>query len=205
MTAASALRSSTLGGSADEPALGTRSLEPALVARVRSGDPLAFRLVFDRYARAVRRFLRDLLREPAAADEATQETFVRAHRLIGRLRDDERLGGWLFGIARNVAMEQLRQRRRAVASADSAREPRDPAPSPEARLIGEESVEVLDRALAALGHDRRAALLLRIDHELGYEEIGSALGWSLAKVKNEVHRARLELRSLLSDYLEGAP
>ncbi len=202
MTAAGALRSSTLGP-AGEAAPGPRALEPALVARVRAGDPLAFRLVFDRYARGVRRFLRDLLREPSAADEATQETFVRAHRLIGRLREDERLGGWLFGIARNVAMEQLRQRRRPGAPLAEASEPRDPAPSPEARLIGAESAEALNQALSALGEDRRAALLLRIDHDLGYEEIGGALGWSLVKVKNEVHRARLELRSLLAAYLEG--
>jgi RNA polymerase sigma-70 factor, ECF subfamily len=201
MIAAGALRSSSLG-SADEAAVGTRALEPALVARVRSGDPLAFRLMFDRYARAIRRFLRDLLSEPAAADEATQETFVRAHRLIGRLREDERLAGWLFGIARNVALEQMRQRRRAAGSTPEETEPPDPAPSPEARLLGEESTEVLTRALSSLAEDRRAALLLRIDHDLGYEEIGSALGWSLVKVKNEVHRARLELRALLADYLE---
>ena len=128
---------------------------------------------------------------------------MRAHRLIGRLREDERLGGWLFGIARNVAIEQLRQRRRPGAPRPAPASRAIPAPSPEARLIGEESAEVLNRALAALDEDRRAALLLRIDHDLGYEEIGSALGWSLVKVKNEVHRARLELRSLLADYLEG--
>ena len=201
MTAVGALRSSTLGP-AEEAGSARRTLEPGLVARVRSGDPLAFRLVFDRYARAVRRFLRDLLGEPAAADEATQETFVRAHRMIGRLRDEDRLGGWLFGIARNVALEQLRERRRPVA-ASAATEPRDPAPSPEARLIGEESDKMLTHALAGLTEDRRAALLLRIDHGLGYEEISDALGWSVVKVKNEVHRARLELRSMLAGYLEG--
>jgi RNA polymerase sigma-70 factor, ECF subfamily len=202
MMAVTALRSSTLGP-ADEVGPARRALEPALVERVRSGDPLAFRLVFDRYARAVRRFVRDLLGESAAADEATQETFVRAHRLIGRLRDEERLGAWLFGIARNVALEQLRERRRPGV-APAADETRDPAPSPEARLIGEESDQMLSRALGTLAEDRRAALLLRIDHGLGYEEIGSALGWSVVKVKNEVHRARLELRSMLAGYLEGA-
>ncbi len=201
MMAAGALRSSSLG-STEEVSPSQQLLEPALVARVRSGDPLAFRLVFERYARAVRRFLRDLLRETAAADEATQETFVRAHRMIGRLREDDRLASWLFGIARNVAFEQLRSRRRQAADTE-ARETTDPAPSPEARLLGEESNEVLSAALATLSEERRAALLLRIDHGLGYEEIGSALGWSVVKVKNEVHRARLELRTRLAGYLEG--
>jgi RNA polymerase sigma-70 factor (ECF subfamily) len=198
---AAALHSSSLG-STEEASPSAQLLEPALVARVRSGDPLAFRLVFDRYARAVRRFLRDLLREVGAADEATQETFVRAHRLIGRLRDDERLSSWLFGIARNVAFEQLRSRKRQGPAA-AGHETRDPAPSPEARLIGAESAEVLSEALATLSEERRAALLLRIDHGLGYDEIGSALGWSVVKVKNEVHRARLELRTRLAGYLEG--
>jgi RNA polymerase sigma-70 factor (ECF subfamily) len=101
-----------------------------------------------------------------------------------------------------VALEQRRERRRPRAPAESA-EPPDPAPSPEARLIGEESDEMLSRALATLAQDRRAALLLRIDHGLGYEEIGGALGWSVGKVKNEVHRARLELRTMLAGYLEG--
>jgi RNA polymerase sigma-70 factor (ECF subfamily) len=200
MIVAGALRSSSLGST--EEGGSNQLLEPAVVARVRSGDPLAFRLVFDRYARAVRRFLRDLLREEAAADEATQETFVRAHRMIGRLREDDRLASWLFGIARNVAFEQLRSRKRQGPES-AAQETRDPGPSPEARLIGEESAEVLSRALATLTEERRAALLLRIDHGLGYGEIGSALGWSVVKVKNEVHRARLELRTRLAGYLEG--
>ena len=50
----------------------------------------------------------------------------------------------------------------------------------------------------------RAALVLRIDHGLAYEEIASLMGWSLQKVKNEIHRARLQLRASLAGYLEGA-
>ena len=154
-------------------------LERALVRRARAGDPQAFRTVFDRYVVRVRRFLRDLLREDAAADEATQETFVRAHRLLSGLRDDDRLASWLLGIARNVAMEQLRARRKARAGDDEAtNELPDLSPSPE-------------------------ALLLRIDHGLGYDDIAGRLGWPLAKVKNEIHRARLELRAHLGKFLGG--
>src|SRR5262249_23631431 len=157
-------------------------LERALVRRARTGDPQAFRTIFDRYAPRVRRFLRDLLRENAAADEATQESFVRAHRLLGGLRDDDRLASWLLGIARNVAMEQLRTRRRATSGDDDAiKELPDLSPSPEALLLGEESDRLLGEALGRLDAQRRAALLLRIDHGLGYDDIAASMGWPLQK------------------------
>jgi RNA polymerase sigma-70 factor (ECF subfamily) len=61
---------------------------------------------------------------------------------------------------------------------------------------------MLEGALADLSEDRRAALLMRIDHGLGYGEIAAAMGWTLQKVKNEIHRARLQLRASLAGYLQ---
>jgi RNA polymerase sigma-70 factor (ECF subfamily) len=69
-------------------------------------------------------------------------------------------------------------------------------------LLSAESNRLLDDALRELGEERRAALLMRIDHGLGYGEIAAAMGWTLQKVKNEIHRARLQLRRSLSGYLE---
>src|SRR6478735_9084465 len=88
------------------------SVEEALVRRAATGDPQAFRRLFERYAPRVRRFLFDLLRDDTAADEAVQETFVRAHARLGSLRQSDRLMPWLFAIARFVFQEQLRARRR---------------------------------------------------------------------------------------------
>jgi len=177
-----------------------------LLSRVRAGDAEAFRVIFDREAPGVRRFLGDLLRDDVAADEGTQETFVRAHNRLGTLEEPGKLQGWLFGIARMVFFEQLRRRRRNGAPIDPFDEmPQiDRAPSPEALLLSAESDRMLDGAIADLTEERRAALLMRIDHGLGYSEIASAMGWSLQKVKNEIHRARLQLRRSLAGYLEGA-
>jgi RNA polymerase sigma-70 factor (ECF subfamily) len=179
------------------------SLEVALVARVRAGDPRAFRNLFERWAPRVRRFLRSMLHDVNEVDEATQECFVRAHRLIGGLRNDGGFAGWLFGIARLVALEQRRARRRATPAPPP--ETADPAPSPEALVLGSEGDRLLAEALAELDPDRRAALLLRIEHGLGYEEIATAMGWSVAKVKNEIHRGRQNMRLRLADYLGGPP
>ena len=164
-------------------------------------------MIFDRLSPGVRRFLGDVLRDDAAADEGTQETFVRAHQRLPTIEDPGKLQGWLFGIARLVSFEHLRRRRRDALPAEPPDEVAqiDRAPSPEAVLLSAESNRILDAALARLAEERRAALLMRIGHGLGYDEIAAAMGWPLQKVKNEIHRARLQLRASLAGYLdEGA-
>src|SRR5919199_2126048 len=159
------------GTPADRPAglrgRGEVPPERELLDRARRGEPEAFRVIFERHAPSVRRFLGDLLRDDSAADEATQETFVRAHARLRSLRDDERLGGFLLGIARMVSMEQMRKWRRDPISLPEE-EPREPdrAPSPELLLLAGEADRMLDGALQVLSSDRRAALLMRIDHGL---------------------------------------
>jgi RNA polymerase sigma-70 factor (ECF subfamily) len=176
-----------------------------VLSRAQAGDAEAFRVIFDREAPGVRRFLGDLLRDDGAADEGTQETFVRAHQRLCTLEQAAKLQGWLFGIARMVFLEHLRRKRRDGPPARAEEEPLqiDRAPTPEAALLAAEADQVLDCALAGLTEERRAALLLRLDHGLGYGEIASAMGWTLQKVKNEIHRARLQLRAMLVGYLEG--
>jgi RNA polymerase sigma-70 factor, ECF subfamily len=189
----------------------TAAIERAWVVRARAGDGEAFRAIFDRYAGSVRRFLRDLLRDDAGADEATQETFVRAHQRIEALREGDKLASWLFGIARNVYFEHRRAASWLVSGVELDELEEDatvidavlPAPTPEAMLLDRELEGVLADALARVSESRRAALLLRIDHGLGYDEIAQVMGWSLQKVKNEIHRARLKLRVLLAPHVAG--
>ncbi len=183
------------------------SADALLVARAAEGDGGAFRSIFDRHGPPVRRYLSDLLRDEAAADEATQETFVRAHAKLGALRDPNRIGPWLFGIARNVHLETRRAQKRGRSSgsvdSESPVEPADHAPSPRDVVLGREADEVLGAALEVLGEERRAALLLRIDHGLGYDQIAEQMRWSVQKVKNEIHRGRLQLRARLAKYMGG--
>jgi RNA polymerase sigma-70 factor (ECF subfamily) len=184
------------------------SIEHALVLRAKRGDPRAFRMIFDRHSPSVRRFLLDLLRDASAADEATQETFVRAYRALPKLREDAKLQSWILGIARNVFYERLRARKRRghdaeLTDAVIGQISVGTAPTPEDALLRREADALLGRALAEIPAERRAALLLRIDHGLGYQEIAAAMGWTAAKVKNEIHRGRLQLRAQLQHYLGG--
>jgi RNA polymerase sigma-70 factor (ECF subfamily) len=178
-----------------------------LLARAKAGDAEAFRVIFHRQAPGVRRFLGDLLRDDAAADEGTQETFVRAHQRLSTLEQPAALTGWLLGIARMVFFEHLRKKRRdghtQAPEDDGPALQIDRAPNAEALMLTREADRMLEGALESLSEDRRAALLMRIDHDLGYGEIAAAMGWPLQKVKNEIHRARQKLREELQPYLEG--
>jgi RNA polymerase sigma-70 factor, ECF subfamily len=168
------------------------------VAAALAGDPDAFRMLFDRHAVAVRRFLRDLTRDEAYADEATQETFVRAHARLVTLRDDQRLRPWLLGIARRVCLEEARRRRPWTELSELP----DAARSPEANLLVAEQVRWFRAAMAKLSPDRRGVLLLQLDHGLSYDEIASVMGMSPAQVRNELYRGRQELRAHLAPYFE---
>jgi len=179
--------------------------ERRLLTRARQGDPVAFRTLFEQHSPAVWRFLRDLFRDESAADEATQETFVRAHGKLGALRDDARLSSWLLGIARHIYLESRRTRGTHLDIASEENEPlleaALPSPTPEDLLLDREMEGLLAEALGELREERRSALLLRIDHGLAYEDIAQVMGWSLPKVKNEIHRARLQLRERLAGHV----
>ncbi|MBL9006943.1 MAG: sigma-70 family RNA polymerase sigma factor [Myxococcales bacterium] len=184
-----------------------RSIDDPLLGRAQRGDSAAFRALFLRHSPGVRRYLGDLLRDDAAADDATQETFLRAFDSLRSLRDAARLSSWLFGIARNVFLEHCRARKdfsRRLNEPNRDVEAVDEAPTPDAVLLGAEADRVLSEALAHVGEPRKSALLLRLDHGLAYEDIAEVMGWSVSKVKNEIHRGRLQLRSQLLRYLGGS-
>jgi RNA polymerase sigma-70 factor (ECF subfamily) len=189
--------------------------DAALIEAARDGDDDAFAALYERFLPAVRRFLRDLLRDGALAEEAAQETFVRALLRIDGLRDGLRVLPWLLGIARNVSLELRRDAGRPVRSVglsvedalagQGGREQGGSAATPEELLLGREAERAVVGALEALSEDRRAVLLLRVEHDLGCAEIAQLMGWSVAKVKVEVHRARLQLRELVGRRKSGDP
>ena len=122
-----------------------------LVARACRGEQEAFRLIFERYSRPVISFIYDQVSDRELAEELTQETFVRAFRSLGTLREEAKLSTWLFGIAKNVARESLRARRDHVDLEDkSVLDLTDRGPVPVTELLSKELNEVIQRSLAAL-------------------------------------------------------
>ncbi len=187
------------------PEITPETPDEALVRRAQAGESAAFRALFERHVVAVRRFLRDLLRVADTADDATQETFARAHVQLVKLGDHDRFKPWVLGIARNVAFEARRVRQHDVLDDEDDTVPVAviPSPDPEAVLLDAELEKHFTSALGLLSENRRAALLMRLDHGLAYEDIAAAFGWSIPTVKNEIHRARLKLRAALLPHLTG--
>jgi len=180
-------------------------ISPGVVARAKCGDEDAFHLIFNRYGRPVLSFIYNLVHNRELAEELAQETFVRAHRNLGGLKDDLRLSTWLFGIARNVARESARQARK-----DNMKVGLDEPESlrlessdilPEGVMLDRELTETIRKALISLDEDKRIVFSLKIFHEKSYEEISAITGHSVGKLKTDLHRARLEMRKRLAPYL----
>jgi RNA polymerase sigma-70 factor, ECF subfamily len=180
-------------------------LSPGVVARAKCGDEDAFHLIFNRYGRPVLSFIHNFVYDRELAEELAQETFVRAHRSLGGLKDDLRLSTWLFGIARNVVREAARQARK-----DDMKVGLDEPESlrleskgvlPEGALLDAELTEAIRKALVALDDDKRIVFSLKIFHEKSYEEISAITGHSIGKLKTDLHRARLEMRKRIAPYL----
>ena len=176
-----------------------------LVARACEGDQEAFRLIFERYSRPLISFVYDQVGNRELAEELTQETFVRAYRSLRTLREETKLSTWLFGIAKNVARESLRARVRDDRHVDL--EDRlvlnlsDRGPVPVKQLLNKELNEVIQNSLALLDEDKRLVFTLKVFQQCSYEEIAEITGFSIPKLKTDLHRARTEMRKRVGPYL----
>lgn len=148
-----------------------------------------FHQLYEKYAADVYRFAYWLSGNAAEAEDITSETFIRAWTSRKTLHT-ETLKGYLFTIARNLYLKQLRQDKRHM---PLVAEYTDRSPSPETITADRWELTAALQAVAQLPEVDRAALILRIHHELPYTEIGRVLNISTAAAKVKVHRARLKL------------
>ncbi|MGH9938314.1 MAG: RNA polymerase sigma factor, partial [Blastocatellia bacterium] len=193
-------------GLADRPNTYTGALMESgedLIARARRGDEEAFRLIFERYTRPVMRFIFCMVSDRSLAEELAQETFVRAYKNLGALRDETKLSTWLFGIARNVAREALRSNRQESRRVefDQLLAVCDEQPSPAGELLDKELKGVVRHALGRLDEDKRLVFTLKVYQQRSYDEIAQITGFSIPKIRNILYRARAEMRRRLSSYL----
>ncbi len=148
-----------------------------------------FSSLYREYARDVHRFALFLSGDAALADDIVSETFVRAWHARSR-RDLVTVRAYLFAIARNLYLQQ-RQRANRLGPLDDRLA--DPAPGPHERMRARRDLDAALAALRQLPEIDRAAVLMRADEEMPYEEIAKVLGISVSSAKVKVHRARLKL------------
>lgn len=188
-----------------EPATG-RLVDDADVRRMlafQAGDAGAFDELFARWAGPLLRYLDRMMRDRAAAEELVQEAFLRVHRSRDRYAPDARFSTWLFRIATNLALNELRRperRRRARPSPEG--EPPDPpdeAPGLDDVVHARRLGASVSAALDALPERQRQALWLAAVEGMPYAEVARVLETSAASVKALVHRARSQLAGRLQE------
>ncbi len=174
-----------------------------LMLAFREGETAAFDELFRRWSGPLLRYLERMVRDLSTAEELVQEAFLRVYRARDRYRPDARFSTWLYRIATNLALNELRRPRRK--SIHHSTEGDD---APELRVEGPGSDDLVDarrmaaavyQALGRLPEKQRAALCLAAVEGLSYAEVAEALDVTEKAVKSLVHRARSTLASRLAE------
>jgi len=177
--------------------------ERELIRQAADGDARAIRTLYDRYAPRVYAIVRRIAADDDLAQDYAQEAWIRAIRALPTFRGDARFSTWLYRIATNLALNELRRpRRRAVHT--RLEEPGGPAlageaPAAEDLLDARRLSARVDLELARLPERQRAALCLTAVEGLSYAEVAAALEISESAVKALVHRARTALAERIGD------
>jgi RNA polymerase sigma-70 factor (ECF subfamily) len=182
-----------------EPAGGS---DAEWVAGARAGSDAARTALVRRHHAGCLRFARHLLGDDADADDAVQETFIRAFAALGRYDERDAFRAWLFGIlvnrCRTLAARRSSRRRWLVAERDARRDA--PVPGHAAALDAQRN---LVRALAGLDLPHREAFLLRVCEEMEYDEMARLTGVAASALRMRVKRARDHVRANWGEVANG--
>jgi RNA polymerase sigma-70 factor, ECF subfamily len=164
-----------------------------LIARSKRGDHAAYRTLVDRYKDSGYRLAVTVLRNPADAEDALQEAFIKAYVYLDSYSSKYRFYTWFSTIVRNVALSHLKARDWVVTPLpDEAVRPLRAAveDSPELAALASSRADLVREAVRVLPERYRRVLVLRYWHDLTYEEIAAVTQQSLGAVKTQIHRAK---------------
>ena len=174
--------------------------------RLKAGDASAMELLLARYQRAIHGYLYRMVQNSSAAEDLTQDTFLRVYRARINYQVSAKFSSWLYRIATNLAMNWIRDHRRDryastledAAVSRASRRLFSVSSNPERLLLREERLHRVRDAVAALPHRQRAAVLLHKYGGLDYSEIARVLDCTVSAVRALIARAFVSLRSRLA-------
>ena len=178
--------------------------DDALMDAVRNGDDAAFGTIVDRYKDSLVNYLTHLVRSREHAEEIAQDAFVRLYRSAANYRERDKLGPYLFRIATNLTVSEIRRQRRwnLLLPRLHASMSHSSAP-PNANVLSDEIQRQVSAALEKLPLKYRAPLVLFEIEEWSYDEIAAALAVRTGTVKSRISRARELLRRQLAPWWTG--
>jgi len=188
--------------------------DATLMLRVKRGDRAAFAELVEKYKQPLFNFVFRTLRDEAESEDVAQNTFLQVYKSRDRYERTAKFSTWLFTIARNLCLNEIRRRSRHPAEsieeshAEYEDQPRQQyedkthiaAPD---KLLHGELAQKIEEALAELPENQRTAILLCRQDELSYEEIAEVLDCSLSATKSLIHRGRETLKEKLKPYLQS--
>jgi len=170
--------------------------ESAWLAQALDGDDEAFAQLVETYQRPVFSVCFRMLGNARDAEDAAQESFLRAYKNLYRYDSNRSFATWLLSIASHYCIDQLRKRRLTTFSIDDDDnwwQPPAPGPSPEGVMVGTERNAQVIKLLDTLKFQDRAVIVLHYWHDYSYEEIAETLELSVSAVKSRLYRARRTL------------
>jgi RNA polymerase sigma-70 factor, ECF subfamily len=188
--------------------------DAALMLSVKQGDMEAFSRLVEKYKQPVMNLVFRTLRDETEAEDLAQTVFLQVFKSARRYQTTAKFSTWLFTIARNLCLNEIRRRSRHPAESLDAPHPElEDQPlhqfeekktcSPPDTLLRNELEQKIEQAIAELPENQRTALLLCREEELSYEEIAEVLGCSLSATKSLIHRGRETLKQKLKPYLKS--
>lgn len=193
---------------------GTLDPDAALMLRVKQGDMEAFESLVDKYKQPVVNLVYRTLQDATEAEDLAQNVFLQVFKSAHHYRVSAKFSTWLYTIARNLCLNELRRRSRHPADplelGHPEQEDRSLRQYPDPRtfaapdlMLQDELVSKVEEALAGLPENQRTALMLCREEELSYEEIAAVLGCSVSATKSLIHRGRETLKQRLKPYLRS--
>lgn len=178
--------------------------ESTWVVQAQHGDPQAFTALVETYQRPVYNLCYRMLGNAEDAEDAAQETFLRAYKSIRNYDNQRAFSTWVLSIAAHYCIDQIRRRRLPLVSIEDLPVPDlpDHEPSVESKLSSQEERAGIRALLAGLDPIDRALVVMYYWYDFSYEEIGQALKLTESAVKSRLHRAR---RAMAQRWLEKQP
>jgi RNA polymerase sigma-70 factor, ECF subfamily len=188
--------------------------DAALMLRVKNGDLQAFEQLVQKYKHPIVNVIYRMLHDLDEAEDLAQNVFVRVFQSAGRYEVSAKFSTWIFTIARNMGLNEIRRRGRHPAQSleSSQSDDEEQAPrqytdertiAPPQALMHRELEQKIKEALEGLPEKQRLAIALCQEEELSYEEIALVLGCSLSATKSLIHRGRETLKEKLKPYLRS--
>jgi RNA polymerase sigma-70 factor (ECF subfamily) len=187
--------------------------DAVLMLRVKRGDRAAFAELVEKYRQPLFNFVFRTLRDETETEDVAQNTFLQVWKSRARYERTAKFSTWLFTIARNLCLNEIRRRSRHPAeSIEETHAEHDDQPSrqyedkkiflPTENVLHGELAKKIEEALDELPENQRTAILLCRQDEVSYEEIAEILGCSLSATKSVIHRGRETLKEKLKPYLQ---